>query len=88
MDGAALVRSGKTAPVADESGKSREPSVLKPPADSEQVRRTRDAAQRTVDDVAATTERILRASATRASALRDPQARKPSANRRTQSRRG
>ena len=57
---AALVRSGKTAPVADESGKSREPSVLKPPADSEQVRRTRDAAQRTVDDVAATTERILR----------------------------
>ena len=32
----------------------------KPPADSEQVRRTRAAAQQTVDDVAATTERILR----------------------------
>ena len=31
-----------------------------PPTDSEQVRRTRAAAQRTVDDVAATTERILR----------------------------
>jgi hypothetical protein len=46
--------------VAEESGKPREPSVPKPPADSEQVRRTRAAAQRTVDDVAATTERILR----------------------------
>jgi hypothetical protein len=49
-----------TAPVADESGKPREPSVPEPPADSEQVRRTRAAAQQTVDEVAETTERILR----------------------------
>jgi hypothetical protein len=49
-----------TATVADESGKPREPSVPKPPTDSEQVRRTRAAARQTVDDVAATTERILR----------------------------
>ena len=34
--------------------------VPEPPTDSEQVRRTRAAAQQTVDDVAATTERILR----------------------------
>jgi hypothetical protein len=49
-----------TAPVAEESGNPREPSVPEPPTDSEQVRRTRAAAQQTVDDVAATTERILR----------------------------
>jgi hypothetical protein len=49
-----------TAPVADERDEPREPSVPKPPADAEQVRRTRAAAQQTVDDVAATTERILR----------------------------
>jgi hypothetical protein len=49
-----------TAAVADESGKPREPSVPEPPADTDQVRRTRAAAQQTVDDVAATTERILR----------------------------
>jgi hypothetical protein len=49
-----------TAPVTDERGKPREPSLPKPPADSEQVRRTRTAAQQTVDEVADTTERILR----------------------------
>jgi hypothetical protein len=49
-----------TAHVADESRKPREPSVPEPPADTEQVQRTRAAAQQTVDDVAETTERILR----------------------------
>ena len=53
-------RSGMTAPVADESGKPTEPSVPEPQADTEQVRRTRAAAQQTVDEVAETTERILR----------------------------
>ena len=52
----------------------------KPPADSEQVRRTRAAAQQTVDEVAETTERILR-ERDEANAPRHPHPRKPSANR-------
>jgi hypothetical protein len=47
-----------TAPVADQSGTPKEPS--KRPADTEQARRTWAVAQETVDDVAETTERILR----------------------------
>jgi hypothetical protein len=68
-----------TASLADESGKPREPSAPKPPAESEQVRRTSAAAQQTVDDVAATTERILRAREDKG--LQEPGPRKPSANR-------
>jgi hypothetical protein len=68
-----------TAPVADRNGKPRAPSVPEPPADAEQVRRTRAAAQQTVDDVAATTERILRAREDKG--LQEPGPRKPSANR-------